>query len=267
MDRYRIEPGTQVSLADFDTADNSQFDTTKKESYGLLDSLRQRLSELQRLLYAENKRRILIILQALDTGGKDGTIRHVFSGVDHHGIRVTSFKKPSATELERDYLWRIHQRVPPLGDFGIFNRSHYEDIIAVRVKKIAPPAVWKKRYQHVVDFERMLADENTVILKFFLHISKKEQRERLRTRLADPTKHWKFNRDDLEDRGRWPDFVAAYEDVITKTSRDYAPWFVIPADRKWYRNLTVATIVKDALESLDMSYPLPDFDPASVDVE
>jgi len=207
------------------------------------------------------------VMQAMDTGGKDGCIKHVFSNVDPQGITVTPFKGPSTEERSHDYLWRIHEHAPANGHIGVFNRSHYEDIIAVRVKNLAPKKVWEKRYEHIVNFEKMLADEGTLILKFYLNISKKEQQERLQARLDEPSKHWKFNPDDLKDRARWDDFMEAYDDVLSKTSTEYAPWFVIPADRKWYRNLVISQIVRDALLGLNMDYPEITWDPETVKID
>ena len=242
-------------------------DLGKEESFPPLDELRDELQQLQKMLYAQNKHRVLVVIQAMDTGGKDGCIKHVFSRVDPQGLNVVSFKKPSAEELAHDFLWRIHKHVPQNGHLTVFNRSHYEDIIAVRVKEIFPEEVWKRRYQHVVDFERMLAEEGTTIVKIFLHISKDEQKARLQSRLDNPDKYWKFNPDDLKDRARWDDFMETYEDVIEKTSTSHAPWYVIPADRKWYRNLCVARIMIDTLKGLNMSWPEPTWKPGEVSLE
>jgi PPK2 family polyphosphate:nucleotide phosphotransferase len=210
---------------------------------------------------------VLVVMQAMDTGGKDGCIKHVFSHIDPQGIHVRSFKKPSEEEMSYDFLWRVHAKVPHRGQLVIFNRSHYEDIIAVRVKKLFPDEVWKRRQRHVVEFERMLAEEGTTIVKIFLHISKQEQKKRLEARLENPMKHWKFNPDDLADRARWDEFMHAYEDVIGKTSTEFAPWFIVPADRKWYRNLCVARIMLDTLKGLDMELPKIDWEPKDVRIE
>lgn len=229
--------------------------------------MQNELQHLQKLLYAQNKHRVLLVIQAMDTGGKDGCIKHVFSRIDPQGIRVQAFKKPSENELAHDFLWRIHQQVPKNGELVIFNRSHYEDIIAVRVKNLFPDEVWKRRKRHVIEFERMLAEEGTTIVKLFLHISKDEQKERLESRLANPAKYWKFNPDDLADRARWGEFMRAYEDVLEQTSTEFAPWYVIPADRKWYRNLCVAQIMCDTLKSLNMDFPKVDWDPTQIEVK
>ncbi len=266
--RYRVKPGEKLDLRSFDPGDNSLFsDGGKNKSQELFDELRDELQALQKVLYAQSKHRILIVLQAMDTGGKDGCVKHVFSRVDPQGVSVKAFKKPSEEELGHDFLWRVHQHVPGNGQIVIFNRSHYEDIIAVRVKKIFGDEVWKRRYRHVVEFERMLAEEGTIIIKMFLHISKDEQKLRLESRLANPAKHWKLNPEDLTDRARWDDFQKAYEDLIEKTSTEQAPWFVIPGDRKWYRNLVVARIMVDTLRGLKMDFPKPDWDPTSVVIE
>ncbi|MGD1991933.1 MAG: polyphosphate kinase 2 family protein, partial [Anaerolineae bacterium] len=213
------------------------------------------------------KHKVLIVLQAMDTGGKDGTIRHVFQGVDPVGVKVANFRKPSAEELAHDYLWRVHQHTPGRGEIVIFNRSHYEDVLVVRVHNLVLPEVWGRRYDHINAFERMLTEEGTTILKFYLHISKEEQKERLQDRLDQPDKRWKFSLGDLEERKLWPDYARAYEDVLSRTSTDWAPWTIVPADRKWYRNLVVATILVDTLNGLDMQHPQPDFDPGAVVIE
>ena len=265
FERYLVKPGTNLDLGKIATSEKTLFELVTKESYQPVeDRLRNELRELQKTLYAQNKHRVLVVIQAMDTGGKDGCIKSVFSGIDPQGIRVQAFKKPSEEELAHDFLWRIHAEVPRNGGLVIFNRSHYEDIIAVRVKKLFPDEVWKRRQRHVVEFERMLAEEGTTIVKIFLHISKTEQKRRLDSRLANPAKHWKFNPDDLADRARWDEFMHAYEEVIAKTSTDLAPWYVIPADRKWYRNLCVAQIMVDTLKGLNMEYPKITWDPKSV---
>ncbi len=265
--RYRVKPGEKLDLGKFDTGDASLFTGGKSKSLATFDELRDELQSLQKVLYAQNKHRVLVVLQAMDTGGKDGCVKHVFSRVDPQGIQVKAFKKPSSEELAHDFLWRVHPHVPGNGQIVIFNRSHYEDIIAVRVKKIFPDAVWKRRQRHVVEFERMLAEEGTTIVKIFLHISKDEQKRRLEARLENPAKHWKINPDDLVDRARWNEFMTAYEDVMEKTSTEFAPWFVVPADRKWYRNLCVARIMLDTLRKLDMEFPSINWDPKTIRIE
>ncbi|RYD21295.1 MAG: polyphosphate kinase 2 family protein [Verrucomicrobiaceae bacterium] len=268
LERYLVKPGSKLDLRAIDTNEKTLFQGASKDDIDpQFDELQSQLQQLQKVLYAQNKHRILVVIQAMDTGGKDGCIKNVFSRIDPQGIHVQSFKKPSEEELAHDFLWRVHSRVPSNGELVIFNRSHYEDIIAVRVKKIYPDEVWKRRQRHVVEFERMLTEEGTTIVKIFLHISKEEQKKRLQARLDNPAKHWKINPDDLVDRARWDDFMAAYEDVITKTSTEQAPWYVIPADRKWYRNLCVARIMLDTLKKLDMKFPPITWDPATLKIE
>ena|SRR6185295_8726614 len=196
----------------------------------------------------------------MDTSGKDGTIRHVFEGVNPLGVDVAAFKAPTPEELDHDFLWRVHPKVPGRGEIVIFNRSHYEDVLAARVHGFVPPEVWRLRYRQIVDFERLLAETGTVVLKFFLHIDKDEQRKRLQARLDDPAKRWKFRRGDLDDRRHWDDYMAAYEEALSRTSRKRAPWFIVPSNRKWYRNLVVATILVKALETLDIKIPEPEED-------
>lgn len=267
MDQYRVTPGSAVRLTEHDPRDRSAFDGSKREGRARLSELTGRLRSLQRLLYAEGRHRVLVVLQAIDTGGKDGTIRHVFTGVNPQGVRVTSFKRPTARELAHDYLWRVHPHVPGNGEIAIFNRSHYEDVIAVRVRGLAPDEVWERRYDHINDFERMLADEGTTILKFFLHISKEEQAERLQRRITDPDRRWKFDAGDLDDRALWDDYASAFEAVLERTSTEWAPWHVVPADRKWYRNLVVGTVLTSTLESLDMSFPEPAADLSDIVID
>ena len=263
-----MKPGTKIDFAKFESGEKSLFKGEGKSEFeAQFRTLQDQLQDLQKMLYAQNQHRILVVMQAMDTGGKDGCIKHVFSHIDPQGIHVRSFKKPSEEELSHDFLWRVHSKVPPRGQLVIFNRSHYEDIIAVRVKKLFPDEVWKRRQRHVVEFERMLAEEGTTIVKIFLHISKKEQKKRLEARLENPEKHWKFNPDDLADRARWEEFMTAYEEVISKTSTEFAPWFIVPADRKWYRNLCVARIMLDTMKKLDLKLPKIDWDPGGIKIE
>jgi len=255
MNRYRVESGTVIHLAERDTADPSAFAGDKQAGRKAAKALNRRLEELQELLYAESKHRLLVVLQAMDTGGKDGTIRHVFDGTNPQGVKVASFKQPTPRELAHDYLWRVHPHTPGNGEIVIFNRSHYEDVLVVRVHALVPPEVWDRRYDQINAFEQRLVNEGTTILKFFLHISKDEQRKRLQSRLDEPTKHWKFSKGDLAERELWDAYTEAYEAVLSKTSTPWAPWFVIPADRKWYRNLAISSVLVDTLEGLDMRYP------------
>ena len=255
MDRHRVKPGQQVRLDDFDPQDCSGFDGSKEEAEQVLDKLTDALEELQELLYAENKQRLLIVLQGMDTSGKDGVIRHVFEGVNPQGVRVASFKAPSPLELSHDYLWRIHQQAPTRGEMVIFNRSHYEDVLVVRVHELVPAETWRKRYEQINAFEKLLADEGTTILKFFLHIDKQEQKQRLLDRLKEPDKRWKFNPGDLQERAKWKEYMRAYEEALTQTSTKDAPWYVVPANRKWYRNLVIATVLVNTLKKLDPQPP------------
>ena len=264
MKKYRVEPDSKVDLSKWDPADSSEFDGNKEESRAALANLNRKLAELQEILYAEHKHKVLIVLQAMDTGGKDGAIRHVFKGINPQGVRVASFKIPSAIEMDHDYLWRIHQQTPGKGEMVIFNRSHYEDVLVVRVHKLVPEEVWKRRYDQINNFEKLLAEEGTTILKFYLHISSEEQKERLRARLEDPTKHWKFDPDDLKERQLWKEYMRAYEDALEKTSTKYAPWYIVPANKKWYRDLVVASVILETLRDLKMEYPQPKYDVASI---
>ena len=267
MDCYRVIPGSRVELCEWNPNDKFAFPGKKKEGRKRLLELNEQLEELQELLYAEHKHKVLIVLQAMDSGGKDGTIRHVFEGVNPQGVRVAGFKKPTPEELDHDYLWRVHKQTPGRGEIVIFNRSHYEDVLVVRVHSLVPEEVWSKRYEHVNAFERTLADEGTTILKFYLHIDLDEQKERFQARLDEPHKNWKFNPADVEERKLWPKYMQAYEDAISKTSTEYAPWYVVPANRKWYRNLVVGTVIVEALQGLNMRYPEPQFDPGEIQIE
>ena len=265
LDRYRIKPNTTVDLDDFDPGEKALHQQlSKATSLPVLEEMNRRLSHLQRLLWADGSRSLLLVLQAMDTGGKDGTIRKVFSGVNPQGVDVRGFGVPSELELDHDYLWRVHARAPGRGRIGVFNRSHYEDVLVVRVNELVPEQRWRRRYRHIREFERLLVDEGSVIRKVMLHISKDEQRERLEARLEDPAKAYKFNPGDLDTRARWSDYMEAYQDALGETSTEDAPWFVVPADRKWYRNLIVSQILIEALESLDLSFPEPDEDVSSV---
>jgi PPK2 family polyphosphate:nucleotide phosphotransferase len=258
MDRYRVRPGSRIDLSAWDPDDTSAFDGDKDEGKEALKALNERLEDLQELLWAEQRQRLLVVLQAMDAGGKDGTIRHVFEGVNPQGVRVANFKVPTRKELAHDYLWRVHQQVPGDGEIVIFNRSHYEDVLVVRVDELVGPEVWGRRYRHINDFERTLADEGTTILKFYLHIGLEEQKERFQDRLDE--KPWKFSLGDLEKRKQWPQYMAAYEDVLSETSTDWAPWHIVPANKKWYRNLVVGTVLVETLEGLGMRHPEPQDD-------
>lgn len=267
MQRYRVEPGRKVDLSEIDPRSTATYDGDKGEAREELLDLNQRLEVLQEELWAEAKHKVLVVLQGMDTSGKDGTIRHVFEGVNPLGVRVAAFKAPTEEERAHDFLWRVHPTVPGNGEIVIFNRSHYEDVLVARVRGLVPPEVWKPRFDQINDFERLLTQTGTVVLKFFLYISKDEQKERLQARLDDPLKHWKFRKGDLEDRALWDDYIAAYEDALSRTSQDHAPWYVVPSDRKWYRNLVIATILVEALEKLDIQVPPAEEDLRGVVVE
>ena len=251
----RVEPDQPFDLATVDANADGGFE--KAMAKDLLATERARIATLQERLYAERKRSVLVVFQAIDTGGKDGTIRSVFEGVNPQGCRVWSFKVPSVEELDQDFLWRYHARTPGRGLIGVFNRSHYEDVLAVRVKNLVPEEVWKPRYGLINDFERLLTQTGTVVLKFFLHISKEEQRRRLEARLDDPHKRWKFDAGDLVERESWDAYQAAFADALGRCSTPCAPWYVVPADRKWYRNIAVARTIADTLEAMDPHYPEP----------
>lgn len=267
MERYRVVPGSLVNLDEWDPGDEKAFDGEKEDANRRLEELNGELEALQELLYAEHKHKLLVVLQATDTGGKDGTIRHVFEGVNPQGVRVASFKAPTAEELDHDYLWRVHRQAPGKGEIVIFNRSHYEDVLIVRVHSLVGQEVWGRRYTQINDFERMLSEEGTTILKFFLHIDKDEQKDRLQARLDEKEKRWKFNVADLKEREAWPAYQKAYEDVLSKTSTKWAPWYVIPANHKWYRNLVVASIIVSTLKAMDMKYPQPQEDLDKIKIE
>ena len=255
MKQHRIPVGSKVNLAEIapdDTGDYPANDKGKAAAEEGTEGLLEKLKQHQERLYAGSAQALLIVLQGMDTSGKDGTIKHVMSGVNPQGCRVTSFKVPTSTELARDFLWRVHHEVPPKGQIGIFNRSHYEDVLVTRVHGQITDKVAEQRFTHISNFEKLLAQSGTTVLKFFLHISKSEQRKRLEARLRDPEKHWKFNPSDLEERKLWSKYQAAYEAAITATSTEYAPWYVVPANRKWYRNLVVATTVVTALEKMKL---------------
>lgn len=254
-DTLRVAPGQDVDLTARPTRSGEGWAGDKSGGKKRVKDLARRLARLQRVFYADNSQRLLVVLQAMDTGGKDSTIRDVFGRMNPQGVKVASFKKPTPVELSHDYLWRVHPHVPGNGQISIFNRSHYEDVLVVRVDELVPEARWRQRYDHIVEFEQLLAHEGTTIVKFFIHISKDEQRERLEARLEDEEKHWKFSLGDLETRKKWDDYQAAYAEMLTRTSTDLAPWYVIPGDRKWYRKLVIGEIMVDLMENMDLEYP------------
>ena len=253
---YLVTPGKKFKLKDFPTDDTGPF-KEREDAEPAIEKNRERIAELQEVLYAEAKHALLVVFQAIDAGGKDGAIEYLFTGVNPQGCSVTSFKKPTELELSHDFLWRVHAAVPPRGMIGIFNRSHYESVLVERVKSLVPKKVWSGRYDHINRFEEMLADEGVTIVKFFLHISKDEQKSRLEKRLADPHKNWKFNPADLEERKLWDDYQEAFDDMLERCSTEHAPWYVVPSDRKWFRNWVLSETIVRTMESLDMKYPDP----------
>jgi PPK2 family polyphosphate:nucleotide phosphotransferase len=261
VEKYLISQPKIFNLVDFDPNEPGIKTSLKEEAKEIGKSLNEELEVLQEKLYAENKHKILIVLQGMDASGKDGTIRKVFEGVNPQGVDVISFKGPSKEELAHDYLWRIHNNVPGVGQMVIFNRSHYEDVLVARVKELVEKSVWEKRFEHINNFEKMLSDEGVTILKFFLHISKDEQKERLLERLEYKEKHWKFNPADLKERTRWDDYMAAYQDVIQKTSTPWAPWIIVPANRKWIRNYIISQYLVKCLKDLNIELPMIEFSP------
>lgn len=254
FDQYRVEP-KQFSLKNFKANDKSERGESKAQDALELTRLANEINALQDILNAEGKRKILLVLQGMDASGKDGTVRHVFSECDPLGIRLASFKAPSSDELAHDYLWRVHQQVPKAGELVIFNRSHYEDVLIVKVHDWIDDAECQRRYAQINDFERLLSETGTTIIKCFLHISKEEQKARLQERLDDPTKTWKFNPGDLKERALWPNYTQAYEQALKATSTKYAPWYVIPADSKTNRNLLISRLLLNALNDMKLSYP------------
>ena len=257
---YRVDPATFAGLDTIPT--DADGGLTKATGKPIMKALNRRLEQLQENLYAHGNEQLLIVLQATDTGGKDGTIRKVFDRTNPQGVHVASFKKPTEEELAHDYLWRVHEHTPARGHITIFNRSHYEDVLVVRVKGFVDEATWRRRYEHIRNFEQMLVDEGTTIVKIYLHISKDEQRRRLQARVDEPAKHWKFSFGDLEERKLWDDYQAAFHDMVVETSTPDAPWYVIPADRKWYRNIVISQILVDTLEGIahDVFPPNPELD-------
>jgi PPK2 family polyphosphate:nucleotide phosphotransferase len=254
-----VHPGKKVKLHKHDPEETLGWDKDEKAKKSVDKALEQ-IDTLQYLLYAERKHSLLVVLQAMDTGGKDGTIRHVMSGVNPQGCRVTSFKVPSAEERAHDFLWRIHHALPEAGEIGIFNRSHYEDVLVVRVHNLVPKAVWTRRYDEINTFEDYCSENGVRILKFFLHISKDEQKERMMARIDDRDKRWKISEADFKERKFWDEYVAAYEDALTRCSTKRAPWFIIPANKKWFRNLAVSHIIAETLEDMKMKFPAPTVD-------
>ena len=263
---HRLNPDQSIKLIEIPTRAD-QYHKDRDSAEDEFRSLRDDLIEYQRRFYADGKRKLLIVLQAMDAGGKDGTIRSVFKGVNPQGVQVTSFKVPTRHELARDFLWRVHMSVPPKGMIGVFNRSHYEDVLVVRVHDIVPEEVWRPRYAHINAFEKLLVESGTSVLKFYLHISSEEQKQRFQARLDEPEKNWKFSLEDLEKRKLWDHYSDAYEEMLEKTTTNWAPWYVIPSDQKWYRNLAIAHVLVATLKNLDPQYPKPEGDYRGVVIE
>jgi PPK2 family polyphosphate:nucleotide phosphotransferase len=264
IERLFVEPGRRVQLHD-DHA-SSTFGWEKHEAIAAVEENRKKLSELQYKLYADGRHALLVVIQAIDAGGKDGTVHDIFTAMNPQGCVVTSFKAPTAEELKHDYLWRVHQRVPARGMVAVFNRSQYEDVLIVRVEKLVPKSVWRERYAQINEFERMLTSNSVRIIKLFLQISKDEQKERLEDRLKDPNRQWKFSPEDLVKRRQWPDYQKAFEAMLTQCSTRHAPWYIIPADKKWFRNLAVSQILATEMGRLPLRFPEPAYDPAKIRV-
>ena len=260
-----VKPGARIKLADRDASDTLGLE--KDAAAAQLEKNLDRLSVLQYLLYAEARRSLLVVLQGIDAGGKDGTIQHVMSGLNPQGVRVTSFKVPEGAEKRHDYLWRVHRAVPEFGQIGIFNRSHYEDVLVVRVHNLVPKSVWSKRYEQINDFERMLGDNGTRVVKFLLYIDKDEQAKRFRERIDDKTKNWKFSPADVKEREYWDQYIDAFQDMLHQCSTESAPWYVIPANHKWFRNLAVSQILCEELEAMSLKYPKPAADLSAIKFE
>ena len=261
-----VAPGHKIKLADVDTratGDYDDKDAAKEQSKQFV----KRISRLQRALYAEHKRSLLIVLQATDTGGKDGAIRHLLTGVNPQGVQVTSFGVPTPPELAHDFLWRVHQNAPAHGMIGVWNRSHYEDVLVALVHDLVPKSQWETRYEAINNFEEMLTQSGTTILKFYLHLSKAEQKERLQARLDEPDKNWKFNPGDLKERALWDEYQIAYEAMINRCSTAWAPWNIVPADHKWARNVAIAQKVAATLEQMNPQYPTANFDPRAITID
>lgn len=262
VEKLIVKPGRKVKLRDANASEVHGWE--KEDAVDAFQANRKRLEELQYKLYADGRFGLLVVLQATDGGGKDSTVRDVFTSMNPQGCAVTSFKAPTAAELKHDYLWRVHEHVPERGMVGVFNRSHYEDVLVARVENLVPEEKWRRRYDHINDFERMLTDCDIRVVKFFLQISKDEQKKRLQERLSDPSKHWKFNSDDLEKRKSWDKYQQAFEAMLARCSTAHAPWYVIPSDRKWFRNLAVSEILLKELDSLPLRFPPARFDPTKV---
>lgn len=264
---YLIRPDQNIKLAKVPSDPWDDLPDNKSAAVKELSKLNEKLSDLQQRFFVDRGKKMLLVLQGMDTSGKNGTIRHVFRGVNPQAVHVASFDRPSTRELSHDYLWRIHKRAPAKGEIVIFDRSHYEDVLAVRVNKLKPESVWRKRFRHIRDFEHMLHDEETVILKFFLHINRATQKRRLQERLDTPAKNWKFDKSDLVARSRWDEYTQAYEEVFRETACEHAPWYIIPSNKKWARNLLVARIIVACLDDMHLSYPEVNYDPSKIVID
>jgi PPK2 family polyphosphate:nucleotide phosphotransferase len=252
-----VEPGSKIRLKHSDPGYHGKHES-RKSALPEIEKNLQKMEELQYLMYAENKHSLLIVLQALDAGGKDGVVRHVLTGMNPSGCVSVNFKQPTAEDLAHDFLWRVHPHVPARGSVAIFNRSHYEDVLVARVHGLVPEKVWSKRYDQINDFERLISTENnTTILKFFLHISKDEQLARFKKRLDDPARQWKISESDYKEREYWDDYIEAFEDALTKTSTKHAPWLIIPSNHKWFRDLSISQIITRTMEEMNMKMPQP----------
>lgn len=265
VEKLLVRPDSNFKLRDADP--DAVHGMQKPDAERLLEKNLERLSVLQYLLYAEARRSLLVVLQGIDAGGKDGTIRHVMSGLNPQGVQVTAFKVPEGEETRHDYLWRVHKAVPEYGKIGIFNRSHYEDVLVVRVHNLVPKTVWRKRYEQINDFENLLTENGVTIVKFLLYISKEEQAKRFRERLEDKSKNWKFSMADVKEREHWDEYLEAYQAMLNKCGPAHAPWYVIPSNRKWFRNLAVSQVLVDALEKMDLKYPKPTADLSEIRFE
>lgn len=265
-DRYRVKEGEKVDLRSWPPDDTSGFKGDEAKALEESRKLTKKLEGLQELLYAEHRHKILVILQAMDTGGKDGTIKKVFEGVNPQGVRVEHFRVPTPEEADHDFLWRIHQKAPGSGEMVIFNRSHYEGVLVERVHGLVPRKTWTRRYKEIEHFEHLLHDDQTVIMKFFLHIDKSEQRRRLEERLKDPSKQWKFSLSDIKERRFWSKYMKAYQDALQATSKEHAPWYVVPSNKKWFRDIVVSSVIVERLEELGMKYPKASTDLSSVKI-
>jgi PPK2 family polyphosphate:nucleotide phosphotransferase len=263
-DQYRVKEGEKVELHSWSPAETDGF--TEAEALKESRKLTLKLEKLQETLYAEHKHKVLIVLQAMDTGGKDGTIKKVFEGVNPQGVRVAHFRTPTLEEFDHDFLWRVHKQAPESGEMVIFNRSHYEDVLFERVHGVVTKKTCMRRYKEIGDFEHLLYEDNAVIMKFFLHIDKAEQKRRLEEHLNDPSKLWKFSPSDLQERKFWSKYMRAYEDALRNTSKDFSPWYVVPSNKKWFRDLLVSSVIVETLEKLGMVYPRPSVDLGSVTI-